>query len=296
MIHSRTVISSSVIFKNQNQKYAGVSRKIHCTKSPPLCLHARTTSSKTTLPRYPAGHLLWKTRRTKASTRNLLIRFLCHQVCVCHQFKCQIIHLWNAHSDVFCLSWRRLWRPVVWPDGSSNLWLRRRCDTFSFPEVWCSSLSIRDNKFFRLFSHTEADDEISFNPRDIITNIEMIDEGWWRGQCHGRTGLFPAAYVQLLQWATCSWGGGSLLHSLMYLWLFIKNRSRKALREQHKPPPRIHSSITCKTCSASGYVWHGRIAKIWLCLAQASVWMYVTRFMMCVFTWPHLSLRTVWQC
>uniref|UniRef100_A0A3Q4A9K6 SH3 domain-containing protein n=1 Tax=Mola mola TaxID=94237 RepID=A0A3Q4A9K6_MOLML len=44
-----------------------------------------------------------------------------------------------------------------------------------------------------------ADDEISFNPRDIITNIEMIDEGWWRGQCHGRTGLFPAAYVQLLQ-------------------------------------------------------------------------------------------------
>ncbi|XP_072311267.1 src substrate protein p85-like isoform X3 [Eucyclogobius newberryi] len=45
----------------------------------------------------------------------------------------------------------------------------------------------------------EADDEISFNPEDIITNVEMIDEGWWKGHCHGRIGLFPAAYVELLQ-------------------------------------------------------------------------------------------------
>uniref|UniRef100_A0A3Q3QVH8 SH3 domain-containing protein n=1 Tax=Monopterus albus TaxID=43700 RepID=A0A3Q3QVH8_MONAL len=45
----------------------------------------------------------------------------------------------------------------------------------------------------------QGDDEISFNPDDVITNIEMIDEGWWKGQCHGRIGLFPAAYVQLMQ-------------------------------------------------------------------------------------------------
>uniref|UniRef100_A0A7N6BSH9 SH3 domain-containing protein n=1 Tax=Anabas testudineus TaxID=64144 RepID=A0A7N6BSH9_ANATE len=43
----------------------------------------------------------------------------------------------------------------------------------------------------------EADDEISFKPDDIITNIEMIDEGWWKGHCNGRAGLFPAAYVEL---------------------------------------------------------------------------------------------------
>ncbi|XP_077399327.1 src substrate protein p85-like isoform X3 [Vanacampus margaritifer] len=42
-------------------------------------------------------------------------------------------------------------------------------------------------------------DEISFNPDDVITDIEMIDEGWWKGRCHGQTGLFPAAYVQLMQ-------------------------------------------------------------------------------------------------
>ncbi|XP_029317773.1 src substrate protein p85-like [Cottoperca gobio] len=45
----------------------------------------------------------------------------------------------------------------------------------------------------------EADDEISFNPDDVITNIEMIDEGWWKGLCNGRVGLFPAAYVQLME-------------------------------------------------------------------------------------------------
>nr|XP_040139909.1 src substrate cortactin isoform X5 [Ictidomys tridecemlineatus] len=42
-----------------------------------------------------------------------------------------------------------------------------------------------------------GDDEISFDPDDIITNIEMIDDGWWRGVCKGRYGLFPANYVEL---------------------------------------------------------------------------------------------------
>jgi len=44
-----------------------------------------------------------------------------------------------------------------------------------------------------------ADDEISFDPGDEISHIEMIDEGWWKG-FHQPTvayGLFPANYVQL---------------------------------------------------------------------------------------------------
>ncbi|KAM6159556.1 src substrate cortactin isoform 2-T2 [Erethizon dorsatum] len=44
-----------------------------------------------------------------------------------------------------------------------------------------------------------GDDEISFDPDDIISNIEMIDDGWWRGVCKGRYGLFPANYVELRQ-------------------------------------------------------------------------------------------------
>ncbi|XP_006884306.1 PREDICTED: hematopoietic lineage cell-specific protein [Elephantulus edwardii] len=45
----------------------------------------------------------------------------------------------------------------------------------------------------------EGSDEISFDPDDIISDIEMVDEGWWRGSCHGQFGLFPANYVKLLE-------------------------------------------------------------------------------------------------
>lgn len=51
----------------------------------------------------------------------------------------------------------------------------------------------------RSASSLAGDDEISFDPDDIITNIEMIDDGWWRGLCKGRYGLFPANYVELRQ-------------------------------------------------------------------------------------------------
>ncbi|XP_041109999.1 hematopoietic lineage cell-specific protein-like isoform X4 [Polyodon spathula] len=45
----------------------------------------------------------------------------------------------------------------------------------------------------------EGDDEISFDPDDIIRGIEIVDESWWKGQCRGRVGLFPATYVELMQ-------------------------------------------------------------------------------------------------
>ncbi|CAF0804045.1 unnamed protein product [Brachionus calyciflorus] len=43
-----------------------------------------------------------------------------------------------------------------------------------------------------------ADDEISFDPDEIITDIVQIDEGWWQGWCRGKFGLFPANYVELI--------------------------------------------------------------------------------------------------
>ncbi|XP_016159067.1 PREDICTED: drebrin-like protein isoform X2 [Ficedula albicollis] len=52
-----------------------------------------------------------------------------------------------------------------------------------------------------LYDYQAADDtEISFDPENIITNIEMIDEGWWRGYGpDGHFGMFPANYVELLE-------------------------------------------------------------------------------------------------
>ena len=56
------------------------------------------------------------------------------------------------------------------------------------------------HRFFSdyLCTHFTADDtEITFDPGDIITNIEKIDEGWWKGQAsNGLIGLFPANYVE----------------------------------------------------------------------------------------------------
>ena len=48
---------------------------------------------------------------------------------------------------------------------------------------------------------TGDDTEITFDPGDIITNIEQIDEGWCKGQApDGTVGLFPANYVELISW------------------------------------------------------------------------------------------------
>lgn len=46
-----------------------------------------------------------------------------------------------------------------------------------------------------------ADDEseITFDPGDVITHIDQIDEGWWQGLGpDGTYGLFPANYVELI--------------------------------------------------------------------------------------------------
>lgn len=46
-----------------------------------------------------------------------------------------------------------------------------------------------------------ADDEISFDPDDLITHIDMIDDGWYKG-LHAKTftyGLFPANYCKVLE-------------------------------------------------------------------------------------------------
>lgn len=51
-----------------------------------------------------------------------------------------------------------------------------------------------------LWDYQAADDtEISFDPDDVITEIDQIDEGWWKGRApDGRVGLFPANYVSLI--------------------------------------------------------------------------------------------------
>lgn len=45
----------------------------------------------------------------------------------------------------------------------------------------------------------EDESEISFEPGDVISNVEMVDKAWWRGcSKDGRQGLFPANYVETI--------------------------------------------------------------------------------------------------
>ena len=45
----------------------------------------------------------------------------------------------------------------------------------------------------------EDDSEITLRVDDVITSIEQIDVGWWRGMsATGHRGLFPANYVQII--------------------------------------------------------------------------------------------------
>ncbi|CAM9377714.1 unnamed protein product [Lampetra fluviatilis] len=52
-----------------------------------------------------------------------------------------------------------------------------------------------------LYDYQAADDtEISFDPGDLISDIEQIDDGWWNGLGpDGSRGMFPANYVELVE-------------------------------------------------------------------------------------------------
>lgn len=49
---------------------------------------------------------------------------------------------------------------------------------------------------FLIYNLADAS-EITFDPGEIITNIEKIDDGWWSGRApDGHTGMFPSNYVE----------------------------------------------------------------------------------------------------
>ena len=34
---------------------------------------------------------------------------------------------------------------------------------------------------------------------DVIENIEIVDNVWWKGTCKGRRGLFPSNFVEKME-------------------------------------------------------------------------------------------------
>ena len=79
-------------------------------------------------------------------------------------------------------------------------------------------------------SCTAGDDEISFDPGDVITNIDQIDEGWWMGDFNGQRGLFPANFVELNGW--CRHLGGHRWPCVpnvnIFFLMFLRNREQQS--------------------------------------------------------------------
>ncbi|XP_077977004.1 SH3 domain-containing kinase-binding protein 1-like [Glandiceps talaboti] len=45
----------------------------------------------------------------------------------------------------------------------------------------------------------EAEDELSLQVGDIITNIETQEGGWWEGEVNGKKGMFPDNFVKIIK-------------------------------------------------------------------------------------------------
>lgn len=89
---------------------------------------------------------------------------------------------------------------MIYPDMLADMGLKARA-LYDYQAGKFSFLFF--NEFFVFYNKFEipADEsEITFDPGDIITHIDQIDEGWWQGLGPDSTyGLFPANYVELIQ-------------------------------------------------------------------------------------------------
>lgn len=45
----------------------------------------------------------------------------------------------------------------------------------------------------------EEDDELTFSQGDVITLMELIGKEWGRGQIHGRVGIFPLNFTEVVE-------------------------------------------------------------------------------------------------
>jgi hypothetical protein len=43
------------------------------------------------------------------------------------------------------------------------------------------------------------EDELNFQKGDEILEVEKIDSDWCRGLINGKTGIFPASYVEIMK-------------------------------------------------------------------------------------------------
>lgn len=45
----------------------------------------------------------------------------------------------------------------------------------------------------------EQNDELTLSVGDIITNVDIQDQGWWEGEVKGKRGVFPENFVEVIK-------------------------------------------------------------------------------------------------
>ena len=71
--------------------------------------------------------------------------------------------------------------------------------SYHFPSPYQLSYGADGQKAEAMFEYQATDvDEVTFDTGDILYNIEIVDEGWWKGTCSGVHGMFPSNYVKLI--------------------------------------------------------------------------------------------------
>ena len=60
----------------------------------------------------------------------------------------------------------------------------------------------------------QYEDELSFEAGDVIMVLAKDEADWWKGECNGKTGVFPSNYVEPLK---CKSGQFPFLLSTNYL-------------------------------------------------------------------------------
>ena len=55
-------------------------------------------------------------------------------------------------------------------------------------------------KFSAIYTYVaQYEDELSFEAGDVVMVQAKDEADWWRGECRGKTGVFPSNYVEPLK-------------------------------------------------------------------------------------------------
>lgn len=90
--------------------------------------------------------------------------------------------------------------PEVYPESEQEL----AVETTTYPAEHVDQVSelsgsdaLTQCTVVALYDYTaEEADELTFSVGELITEVEKIDSGWWKGVCRDKVGLFPSNYVQ----------------------------------------------------------------------------------------------------